>query len=105
MTLNFQEIEKQAFTAVTELIDAAHLSKDNILVVGCSTSEITGHKIGTESSEDVAQAVFKGIYPALKKLDIFLAAQCCEHLNRAIIIEHAAVEKYNLEQVNDNCTI
>lgn len=71
-----------------------------LLVVGCSSSEIGGKRIGTTSSLELAQAAFDGIYPVLEEGGIYLAAQCCEHLNRALIVEREAAEKYGLEPVN-----
>lgn len=94
------ELKQQAKQAVTELLEQAKLTAGDIFVVGCSTSEIAGHKIGTYSSMDIAKAVFDGIYSVLKPKGIYLAAQCCEHLNRAIIIEEEAAIKYGLERVN-----
>jgi uncharacterized protein (TIGR01440 family) len=94
------EIEKQARMAVTHLLDVARLKSGDIMVVGCSSSEICGKKIGSASSEETANAVFGAIYPVLKEKGIYLAAQCCEHLNRAIILEEAAAEKYRLPIVN-----
>lgn len=93
-------IKKQAKQAVTELIEISKIKSGDILVVGCSSSEIMGGDIGKASSMDAAKAVFDGIYPILKEKGIHIAAQCCEHLNRAIIIEQAAAEKFNLEIVN-----
>ena len=61
------------------------------MVVGCSTSEVLGDKLGTNSSPDTAKILFESIYKVLKDKGIYLAAQCCEHLNRAIIVEKAAV--------------
>lgn len=81
----------EAALAAEEIIEKAHLTAGQILVVGCSTSEILGSRIGSNSSPDAANAVFSGIYDTLKAKGIFLAAQCCEHLNRAIITERAAV--------------
>lgn len=94
------EIEGQARAAVTEFLDSVRLKPGNILVVGCSSSEICGKKIGSGSSEETANAVFGAIYPVLKEKGIYLAAQCCEHLNRAIILEEAAAERYGLPIVN-----
>lgn len=94
-----EQIKNQARQATEELLEAANLKKGDIFVVGCSSSEIIGKKIGKCSSYDAACAVFEGIYPVLKKKEIFLAAQCCEHLNRAVILERAAAEKYNYEPV------
>ena len=86
-----EKLYSEAAAAAEEIIEKAHLTNGNILVVGCSTSEILGSKIGSNSSPEAAKAVFNGIYDAAKKHGIFLAAQCCEHLNRAIITERAAV--------------
>ncbi|QAT51034.1 TIGR01440 family protein [Caproiciproducens sp. NJN-50] len=94
------EIEEQARGAVTEFLDAVTLRPGDILVVGCSSSEICGKKIGSGSSEETANAVFGAIYPILKDRGIYLAAQCCEHLNRAIVLEKEAAEKYGLPIVN-----
>lgn len=95
-----QEIKKQAYNATKELVDNAGLKKDDIFIVGCSSSEIGGYKIGSHSVEEIANAVFCGIYSILNDNKIFLAAQCCEHLNRALIIEKSAAEKYGLEIVS-----
>lgn len=96
----YDEIAAQAKTAVCELIKAAGLTAGNILVVGCSSSEIGGHDIGSSSSVEIANAVFHAVYPVLKEKGIYLAAQCCEHLNRAIIIEKEAAVRDRLEIVN-----
>lgn len=96
----YEEITKAAHDAVCELLEIANLSEKDVLLVGCSSSEVGGHKIGSDSSIDLAKAVFAGIYPVLKEKNIFLATQCCEHLNRALIIEREAAEKYQLEIVN-----
>lgn len=87
----YSELKKQAENVTKEIIEKAGLKKGQILVVGCSSSEICGDKIGTNSNLEVAQAVFKGIYDVLQEHEIYLAAQCCEHLNRAIIVERDAV--------------
>lgn len=95
------EIEsKQAISVVNELIDIAGLKSGSILVIGCSSSEIIGECIGKGSSIEAAESVMRSIYPILKERGIFLAAQCCEHLNRALIIERELAEKLNLEIVN-----
>ncbi len=93
-------ITNDAKKAIIELIEISKIKSGELLVVGCSSSEIVGGDIGKASSMDAATAVFDGIYPILKEKGIYLAAQCCEHLNRAIIIEQAAAEKFNLEIVN-----
>jgi len=92
------KLKSQAVAVAEEIIEKSGLKKGQILVVGCSTSEISGEKIGTFSSPEVAEAVFEGIYETANKKGIFIAAQCCEHLNRAIIVESKAVPFY--EAVN-----
>lgn len=94
------KIKNEAESAVKALIDVAKPQKEDILVIGCSSSEVLGEKIGTNSSLDVAKALFKGIYPVIKENGLYLAVQCCEHLNRALIIEKAASDKYGYEVVN-----
>ena len=85
------DIKLQCESAVKELITLAKLKKGDILVVGCSTSEVVGSKIGTNSNPDTAKEIFDGIYGMLKKQGIYLAVQCCEHLNRAIVTEKNAL--------------
>ena len=87
----FQNIKETAAKAVTELIEAAHLKEGDILVVGCSSSEIKGERIGKGSDMNAAEAVYQGIKPILDEKGIFLAAQGCEHINRAIITERATL--------------
>ena len=87
----YSEITKQAENIANEIIEKAKLKKGQILVVGCSSSEVCGDKIGSNSNLEVAKALFKGLYSVLEEKGIYLAAQCCEHLNRAIIVERAAV--------------
>ena len=87
----FEEITTQAKKATIEIIEKANLKEGQILVVGCSSSEVCGDRIGSNSNLEVAQALFKGIYNETRKRGIFLAAQCCEHLNRAIVVEKDAV--------------
>ena len=85
------DIKIQCEQAVKELIETAKITSGNILVVGCSTSEVVGSKIGTNSDPDTAQKIFDGIYNVLKEKNIYLAVQCCEHLNRAIVVERCAL--------------
>lgn len=96
----YEEITGQARQAVTELLERARLEPGDIFVVGCSSSEVGGHRIGSDSSPEVAQAILDGIYPILKERGIYLAAQCCEHLNRAIVLEKEAARAYGLAPVN-----
>ena len=91
-------IKEQSAKAVKELLEKAKLKAGDILVVGCSTSEVLGSKIGTNSAPDTAKEIFDGIYGVLKEKGIYLAVQCCEHLNRAIVVERVAVK--DAETVN-----
>ncbi len=98
--MKFQDqIRHEVHTAITELIQASGLSKGEILVVGCSTSEILGEQIGHGSSPECAELVFGEIYGVLRERGIYLAAQCCEHLNRALIMERECAVRYGLEEV------
>ena len=94
------KVKTEAARAARELLDAAALRAGDILVVGCSTSEVAGHTIGKASIPAVAEALLAGLYPVLRERGVFLAAQCCEHLNRALIMEAACAEKYGLDVVS-----
>lgn len=96
----YEDLTVQARTVVTELLDQARLKPGSLFVVGCSSSEMVGKRIGKGSSMDAAQAAFQGIYPVLQAQGIQLAVQCCEHLNRALIMERAAAEQKGYEIVN-----
>ena len=85
------EIYQQTNRTINELFCKAKLLPGDIVVVGCSTSEVVGSKIGTNSNLDVAEQIFTALYDFLKEQHIHLAIQCCEHLNRAIVVERAAV--------------
>ncbi|MFY9175187.1 MAG: TIGR01440 family protein [Peptococcia bacterium] len=98
--MDYTQITKDIHQALEELLELAALKEGQILVVGCSTSEVSGHKIGTSYSLEVAEALLKGILPQLQKARIFLAVQCCEHLNRALVVERACQERYGLEEVS-----
>ena len=96
----FNKIKNQAEIATKELIEIAKLEKGDLFVVGCSSSEVCGDKLGTNSSVDVAKAVFEGIYSVLQEKNIFLAAQCCEHLNRAVTVEKEVATSRGYDIVN-----
>ncbi len=88
------EVRQQAAAAAKELAEAAHLRKGQIVVVGCSTSEVVGRKVGSWSTPEVAKAIFEGLHSVFAPMGVVphIAAQCCEHLNRAmhLIVEHEA---------------
>ncbi len=95
-----ESIRKEAEEIAEELLTAANLEKGEILIVGCSTSEVAGKKIGTFSNQELGAAIFDGIHQATKRHGVYLAAQCCEHLNRALILEKEAAKRYGFEIVN-----
>lgn len=95
-----QEVYEQAKAAVAELFACAdNLKPGDMLVVGCSTSEICGKRIGTGSSEEAAALVMDAILPEAKARGLYLCVQCCEHLNRSLVVERACMERYDLQQV------
>ena len=85
---------------VHEFLELADLEAGNILIVGCSSSEVALHQIGSFSSKEIGEAIFNTIYTITKEHNIYLATQCCEHLNRALIVEKDCAKEYNLPIVN-----
>ncbi len=86
--------------ALAEFLEQAHMKAGQVLVVGCSSSEIDSYKIGSHSSEEIGRSVCETLCETLRKKGIYLAAQCCEHLNRALILEEEAALRYGWEPVN-----
>ena len=95
-----ENIKKSAEKIITELLGELNMKEGKIFVVGCSSSEILGSRIGKGSSFEAAKIVFDTIYPILNERGIYLAAQCCEHLNRALVVERECAEKYGFEIVS-----
>lgn len=99
-----EEIEKESKEIIEEFFEEVskktEIRKGSILVVGCSTSEVLGGRIGKESSLDVAESIYNGFKNELDRRDIYLVSQCCEHLNRALVIEREVAEKFGLEIVS-----
>ena len=94
-----EKIKSDALVAFSELLEQSNIKSGEILVVGCSSSELLGGTIGKNSAPEAADALLDAVYPLLCEKGIFLAAQCCEHLNRALIIERECAQKYGLEIV------
>ncbi len=94
-----EKITLEARRVVRKLLDESGLSVGSIFLVGCSTSEVVGKTIGKGSDIDAAAAILDGIYPVLQSEGIYLAAQCCEHLNRAIVLEREAADRYGYTPV------
>lgn len=99
MDKELTSIVKQLTDCAEELIEIAKPRRKQIFVLGCSTSEVIGNKIGTGGSSEVAVAMFKALKSVCDKHQLFLAVQCCEHLNRSLVVDEAAAEKYDLTEV------
>lgn len=97
--MDYTQLTAQARQATEELLEAAHLETGDIFVVGCSSSEIMGGHIGHDSSMEAATAVLAGVLPPLQEQGVYLAAQCCEHLNRATVLEREAAKAYGCQIV------
>ena len=93
------QVKEESANAARQLAETARLHKGQIVVVGCSTSEVVGHNVGSWSTPEVANAIFEGLNSVFAPMGVYIAAQCCEHLNRAIILEREAAEKYGWEEV------
>ena len=93
------EIYEQAYAIMKQLSDEADPDIGNLLVVGCSTSTVLGEKPGENSSEDVAEELYRALIDVFGK-DYDIAVQCCEHLNRALVLERSVAEKYGFTRVN-----
>lgn len=99
LALDLEEIRRQTREAARGIVEAAGLTQGQILVVGCSTSEVIGERIGSAGSMDVAGAIVDALQEVAAERGIWLAIQCCEHLNRALVVEAPVVKEYNLEPV------
>ena len=97
---NPDEIIRQTKALVRELLETAQPEAGDALVVGCSSSEVAKHRIGTYSSAEIGEAICGAVLEALDGTGIYLAAQCCEHLNRAIIVEKAYARENRIPMVN-----
>ncbi len=93
-------IEQQTSAALKALMGAAELGRGDILVIGCSTSEIIGERIGKSGSLEAANAVLDALMKGIGDRGVFLAIQCCEHLNRALVVESECARAYSLERVS-----
>lgn len=85
------QIATQAKAALKELVGKAKIKAGDTVVIGCSTSEVLGDRIGTNSSLETAKQIFAGLMDCAREYNFYLAIQCCEHLNRAVITERRAV--------------
>lgn len=98
--MEINEISRQLEKVINSLLSEHPQKKGSVFVIGCSSSEIAGGKIGKDSSEEIGRAVFETAYKILAKKGLYLACQCCEHLNRALVVEEECAEKYGYEPVS-----
>lgn len=96
----YSKIVEESKNMITEFLSVVPMKAGEILVVGCSSSEIVGETIGKGSDFNAANAVLEGIIPTLYGKDIYIAAQCCEHLNRALVVDRECADRYGLEIVS-----
>ncbi len=94
-----QAIRADAAAAAAQLVQAANLRRGQIVVIGCSSSEVVGHQVGSWSTPEVGQAIYEGLNSVFTPLGVYMAAQCCEHLNRALIVEREAVPQAEIVNV------
>ena len=99
--MEMQEIQQQMQQAFAEYLEVANLKPGQICVIGCSTSEVHGGRIGKDSQPDIAAALYEVIAPMAAEKGIYLAFQCCEHLNRALVVDREVAEKYNLQLTDE----
>ncbi len=97
--MKLEELVQELEESIEELIRKGNAKAGSVLVIGCSTSEILGNRIGTGGSLKAAKAFFAAVHKVTKKHKIMLAAQCCEHLNRALVVEEKTMEKLGLQEV------
>lgn len=96
----FENEISDAKRVVNEFLEQVILKEGNLVVIGCSTSEIASRRIGSYSSAELGDAIFTAMYEEFQVRGLYVAAQCCEHLNRALIMEEEAAERYGYEAVN-----
>ena len=97
--MDLMKLASDVANAAEELIKTAGPKPGRIFVLGCSTSEVLGSKIGTARSPETAEAIISALMKVTKKHGLYLAVQCCEHLNRALVVEEEAAERFSLTEV------
>ena len=99
MSMELDTIKRQTIEAAEELLKIAGADSGQILIVGCSTSEVMGKRIGSAGSSEVAETILSSLLAVCAQFDVYLAVQCCEHLNRALVIEEQVAQRYQLDPV------
>lgn len=92
--------EKEFESILTEFSEQVALKPGQLVVIGCSTSEVLGEKIGTAGTFDVAEMIYRSLSKWQQTNTVQLAFQCCEHLNRALVLDRSAAEERGLEEVS-----
>lgn len=100
MDVNEQLIKDDLNQVIKEWVESGHLKKGDTLVIGCSTSEVVGEQIGTSGNTDVAKVLYEGLVDLQVTVGIHLAFQCCEHLNRALVVEREVMKEQHLTEVS-----
>ena len=98
--VDFAKIAEDAQRVIEEYFSKTNLKPGQILVIGCSTSEVRGNRIGKDGNSHIAEAIYQAFAPKAAEKGVYLAFQCCEHLNRALVVEREAAEKDNLTEVS-----
>lgn len=86
--------------ALTEFAEQAPPVANTIFIVGCSTSEVAGARIGTNGALEIGEALFAPLQAFAAKYQLHLAFQGCEHINRAVTLERQTAEQFQLELVS-----
>lgn len=100
MELDLAQIGAELQTALQELIERKPLSEKHILVIGVSTSEVLGIHIGKGGNSEVAAQLFAALKSVQELYGFHLAFQCCEHLNRTLVVERGTQERWHLSEVS-----
>ncbi|ALC88700.1 hypothetical protein AM500_01960 [Bacillus sp. FJAT-18017] len=100
MSDTIEELEQELSEILEAFIDQVNLRSGSLMVVGCSTSEVAGKRIGTAGTMEIAELIYRQLDKFRDKTGVKLAFQCCEHLNRALIVERTTASDHNLEEVS-----
>ena len=98
--MDLNNMEKDLAQITLELLEVAKLNYNDAIVIGGSTSEILGERIGSSTNEEVAYRVISTIVPILKENHIYPVIQACEHINRSLVVEREYANAHNLDYVN-----
>ncbi|MGK4466361.1 TIGR01440 family protein [Mammaliicoccus sciuri] len=85
---------------LNELKSIDFFNNQELCIIGCSTSEVKGSKIGSDGSIDVAKVIYESLDFIHKETGVHFAFQGCEHINRAITIEREIFDPYTMTEVS-----